>query len=209
MKKIILLILLPFTLQAQKNYTQSLEKYMDAQMKIKGFNGVVLVAKQNKIVLKKAYGFADREWNVSNTADTKFRIGSITKQFTAASILQLAEQGKLNLDDKLSKYFPDFPKGDSVSIHMLLTHTSGIANYTAQAQFESLATLTLSKDSMLAFIRSKPYSFSPGTKYQYSNSGYFLLGCIIEKLSGQSYADYVQQNVWKKDLRFHLLPVMT
>ena len=198
MKKIIILVLLPFTLQAQKNYTQALEKYMDAQMKIKGFNGTVLVAKQNKVLLKKGYGFADREWNVSNTPDTKFRIGSVTKQFTAASILQLAEQGKLNLSDKLSKYFPDFPKGDSVSIHMLLSHTSGIANYTAQAQFESLATLTLSKDSMIAFIRSKPYSFSPGTKYQYSNSGYFLLGCIIEKLSGQSYADYVQQNIFAK-----------
>ena len=196
MKKIIFLILLPFTLQAQKNYTPSLEKYMDAQMQIKGFNGVVLVAKQNKILLKKAYGFADREWNVSNTVETKFRIGSITKQFTAASILQLAEQRKLSLEDKLSKYFPDFPKGDSVSIHMLLTHTSGIANYTAH--FGNLATVSLSKDSMIAFIKSKPYSFSPGAKYQYSNSGYFLLGCIIEKLSGQSYADYVQQNIFTK-----------
>lgn len=110
MKKIIILLLLPFALSAQKNYTQLLEKYMDAEMKFKGFTGAVLVMKQNKVLLKKGYGLADREWNIPNTPETKFRIGSITKQFTAACILQLAEQGKLSLDDKLSKFIPSFPK---------------------------------------------------------------------------------------------------
>jgi len=198
MKKIIILILLPFTIAAQKNYPQLLEKYMDAEMKFKGFTGAVLVMKENKILLKKGYGLADREWNISNTPETKFRIGSITKQFTATCILQLAEQGKLNLEDKLSKFIPSFPKGDSVTIHMLLNHTSGIANYTAQKDFLNLATLSLTKDSVIAFIKSKPFSFSPGTKFQYTNSGYFLLGYIIEKVSGETYADYVQQNIFNK-----------
>jgi CubicO group peptidase (beta-lactamase class C family) len=198
MKKIIILLLLPFALSAQKNYTQLLEKYMDAEMKFKGFTGAVLVMKQNKVLLKKGYGFADREWNIPNTPETKFRIGSITKQFTAACILQLAEQGKLSLDDKLSKFIPSFPKGDSVTIHMLLNHTSGIANYTAQKEFLNLATVSLTKDSMIAFIKSRPFSFSPGTKFQYTNSGYFLLGYIVEKVSGQSYSDYVQQNIFNK-----------
>ena len=130
MKKILTLMLFPITLMAQKNYTELLEKYMQAENQIKGFTGSVLVMKNNKVLIRKAYGMADREWNVANTPDTKFEIGSITKQFTAASILQLVEQGKLSLDDKLSKFIPSFPKGDSVTIHMLLNHTSGIASYT-------------------------------------------------------------------------------
>lgn len=112
---------------------------------------------------------------------TKFRIGSITKQFTAVCILQLAERGKLNLDDKLSKYIKDYPKGDSVTIHMLLNHTSGIKNYTDIGAFWPKAILPLSLDSMIAIFKNEPYDFSPGTQWNYSNSGYFLLGVIVEK----------------------------
>src|SRR5476649_2693561 len=120
MKKIFFLLLLPITSLAQKNYSQELDRYVQAQTIVKGFSGAVLVMKKNLVLLKKAYGLADREWNIANTTDTKFRIGSITKQFTAACILQLIEQGKLNADDKLSKFIPGFPKGDSVTIDMLL-----------------------------------------------------------------------------------------
>ncbi len=196
MKKIIILLLFPFAASAQKNTSKALEKYMQAQMNVKGFTGAVLVMQHDKVLLKKGYGPASREWNVANTADTKFRIGSITKQFTATCILQLAELGKLNLNDKLSKFFPDFPKGDSVTIHMLLNHTSGIADYTEQKEFENVATLSWPKDSMLSFFRNRPYTHSPGTKFKYSNSGYFLLGCIIEKVSGQSYASYLQKYIF-------------
>jgi CubicO group peptidase (beta-lactamase class C family) len=198
MKKIILLLLLPFSLAAQKNYQQLLEQYMQAQADIRDFSGTVLVMKQNKMLLRKGYGMADREWNTPNTPDAKFRIGSITKQFTAACILQLVETGKLSLDDKLSKFYPDFPKGDSVTIHMLLNHTSGIANYTDLPEFGNAAKLSLSKDSMISFFKNKPYNFSPGAKWSYTNSGYFLLGCIIEKLSGQVYNDYLQKNIFDK-----------
>jgi len=198
MKKILFLFLLPITLVAQKNYPQLLDQYMQAQSTIRGFSGAVLVMKQNKVLLEKGYGLADREWNVSNTAETKYRIGSVTKQFTAACILQLIEAGKLSVGDKLSKFYPDFPKGDSVTIHMLLNHTSGIASYTDIKEFINVAALSLSKDSMISFFKNKPYNFSPGTKWAYNNSGYFLLGCIIEKLSGLSYSDYLQKNVFDK-----------
>ncbi len=183
---------------AQKNYSDQLDKYALAQMNVKGFSGAVLVMQKNKVLLKKAYGLADREWNIANTTDTKFRIGSITKQFTAACILQLIEQGKLNLDDKLSKFIPGFPKGDSVTLHMLLNHTSGIASYTDQTDFIKVATQTFSNDSMISFFKSRPYNFSPGSKFQYNNSGFFLLGYIIEKVSGQSYENYLRAHILDK-----------
>src|SRR5450432_3929632 len=145
--------------------------------------------KQNTALLRKAYGLADREWDIANTADTKFRIGSITKQFTAACILQLAEQGKLSIEDKLNKYIPDFPKVDSVTIQMLLNHTSGIASYTDQPEFGNVAKLTWSIDLMILFFKTKPYNFPPITKFQYNNSGFLLLSYIIEKTSKQSYND--------------------
>ena len=194
----LLLLLLPFTVTAQKNYPQLLDQYMTAQNKIKGFTGAVLVMQKNKVLLRKGYGMADREWNIPNTPETKFELGSLTKQFTAACILQLAEQGRLSIEDKLSKFLPSFPKGDSVTIHMLLNHTSGIANYTSQPQFANLATLSLRKDSMIAFFSNKPYTAAPGTRYQYTNSGYFLLGYIIEKVSGLSYDTYLKKNIFDR-----------
>src|SRR5689334_20150186 len=114
MKRILFLLLLPIASVAQKNYPQLLDQYMQAQTSVRGFSGTVLVMKQGKVLLEKGYGFADLEWKISNTTETKFRIGSVTKQFTAACILQLAEAGKLSVDDKLSKFFPGYPKGDSV-----------------------------------------------------------------------------------------------
>jgi CubicO group peptidase (beta-lactamase class C family) len=198
MKKIFLLLLLPIAVSAQKNYTKLLDQYMQAQMNVKGFNGVVLVMQHDKILLKKAYGPADREWNIQNTANTKFRIGSITKQFTASCILQLIEQGKLSLDDKLSKFIPGFPKGDSVTIHMLLNHTSGIPSFTELKDFGSYERLSLTKDSMIRYFETRPYDFSPGTKWQYNNSGYFLLAYILEKTTGQSYENYLRQNIFDK-----------
>ena len=198
MKKILFFLLLPLTSVAQKNYQQLLDQYMQAQTTVRNFSGAVLVMKQNKVLLEKGYGLADREWNIPNTTETKFRIGSVTKQFTAACILQLIEAGKLSADDKLSKFFPGFPKGDSVTIHMLLNHTSGIASYTDTRDFMNVARLDLPKDSMISFFKNKPYNFSPGSKFSYNNSGYFLLGAILEKISGLSYDDYLRKNIFDK-----------
>lgn len=192
------LLLLSLVSKAQKNYPSLIDQYLHAQAKVNDFSGAVLVAKNDKVIYEKAFGLANREWNIPNTVRTKFRIGSITKQFTAAAVLQLVESGKLHLEDKLSKYFPDFPNADSVTLHMLLTHTSGIKSYTSMAKFATVKTLPYEKDSVVAFFKSEPYEFSPGTKYNYNNSGYFLLGYIIEKVSGYTYSDYVYNNLVKK-----------
>ena len=200
MKKILplILFLFHFAAIAQNNSAKQMDDYMQAEFSVKEFNGTVLVVQKGKTIYQKAFGMADREWNVPNTVQTKYRIGSITKQFTAACILQLAEQGKLSLDDKLSKYIPDYPKGDSVTIHMLLNHASGIKNYTDLAEFWPKAVLPLTPDSIIAYFKYQPYDFSPGTKWNYSNSGYILLGYIIEKVSGKKYNQYLQENVINK-----------
>src|SRR3954471_8620654 len=199
MKKLFIsFLLLPVVSLAQKNISTLLDNYMQAQVNVNEFTGTVLVAQRGKIIYEKAFGMADREWNIPNTIQSKFEVGSITKQFTSACILQLVEQGKLSLDDKLSKYFADFPKGDSVTIHMLLSHTSGIKDYTQVPEFGKVATLPLEKDSMVALIKKQSYVFPPGTKWSYSSSGYFLLGYILEKVSGKSYGDYVYNSVFQK-----------
>src|SRR5450432_531700 len=199
MKKLFIsFLLLPVVSLAQKNISTLFDNYMQAQVNVNEFTGTVLVAQKGKIIYEKAFGMADREWNIPNTVQSKFEIGSVTKQFTSACILQMVDQGKLSLDDKLSKYFADFPKADSVTIHMLLTHTSGIKNITEVTEFGKVATLPLEKDSLVALIKKQPYIFSPGTKWSYSSSGYFLLGYIIEKVSGKSYSDYVYNNVIQK-----------
>ena len=188
----------PVTSIAQTNYSSTIGKYMEAQANVKEFSGVILVANNGAIIYQKAFGYSDREWKINNTLDSKFEIGSLTKQFTAAAILLLAEQHKLSLNDKLSAYFPGYPKGDSVTIHMLLNHTSGIADYTGLPRFFALHTLPLAKDSVIALFKNQPYTFSPGTKWNYSNSGYFLLGCIVEKISKQSYGDFLKQHILDK-----------
>jgi CubicO group peptidase (beta-lactamase class C family) len=199
MRKLVAFILLvPLAVTAQKDYPSLLNKYMEAQTKVNGFSGNVLIARKGKVIYKKAFGLANREWDVPNTIQTKFKIASVTKQFTAAAVLQLAEVGKLNLEDKLSKYFPDFPKGDSVTLHMLLTHTSGIKSYTSLPNFSYISALPYTKDSVIALFKNLPYDFSPGTQWRYNNSGFFLLGCIIEKVSGQVYSDYMLKNVFRQ-----------
>ena len=191
-------LVLPIKSVGQNNYALAIDKYMQAQVKINEFSGVVLVTAKDKVIYKKAFGYADREWKIPTTIDTKFEIGSLTKQFTAAAILQLAEQKKLFLDDKLSIWFPGYPKGDSVSLHMLLNHTSGITDYTSLPNFYELHTLPLAEDSVIALFKNQPYKFSPGTHWSYSNSNYFLLGCIIEKVSGKTFADFLYDNIIKK-----------
>lgn len=197
-KSILLLLLFPFAVSAQKSYTARVDDYMNGQIKINDFSGNVLVAQNGKVIYEKAFGLADRELNVKNNLESKFQIGSLTKQFTASAILQLAEAGKLKLNDTIGTYFPGFPKGDSVTIHMLQNHTSGIRNYTGIPEFWKIAATRLEKDSMVALIKRQPFDFSPGSKFNYSNSGYFLLGYIIAKASGESYSDYVLNKVVKK-----------
>lgn len=193
MKLVLIILLFPTLIFGQKNVEANLAKYMQAQVEVNHFSGTVLVTKNGHVLLKKAYGLADYEWNIKNTIDTKFQLASVTKQFTATAILLLVEKGKLCLDDKLSKFLPDYPKADSVAIHMLLSHTSGLA-----MGFKEIALSSMDKDSAYVKIKRIPYEFSPGTKSGYSNIGYYLLAKIIEKVSGEKYAVFLKKNIFEK-----------
>lgn len=196
MIKLFFLLFIPIATYGQINPAVSIENYMKAQAGIKQFTGAILVVKQGKVLYEKAFGEADKEWHAQNTSKTKYRIGSNTKQFTAACILKLAEQGKVQLDDKLSKYLTGYPKGDSVTLHMLLTHTSGITDYTNLDEFwNSYAYLPIKPDSFISVFKNKPYDFLPGTQCRYSNSGYYLLGVIIENVSGENYSDFLNSKI--------------
>lgn len=153
----------------------------------------VLVAKDGKILVEKGYGFADLGNRVPATPNTKFRIGSISKQFTAAAILKLAEEGKLSLQDTLAKFISDYPRANEVTIHHLLTHTSGIHSYTSKPGFLEGATVGVKPEAHIKAFQNDPYDFDPGQKWLYNNSGYYLLGYIIERASGKSYAEYLRQ----------------
>lgn len=190
---VLLFTILPTVLFCQKNTAAAIEKYMQAQHDINQFSGTVLVSKNDTVLFKKAYGFADYEQKIKNTIDTKFQLASVTKQFTAAAILQLVQDGKLSLNDPLSRFIPDYPKADQVTIHMLLSHSSGLA-----MGFKNIATSTMSADSAYNEIKKMPYEFEPGTNTAYSNIGYYLLAKIIESVSGEKYSTYLQKHIFEK-----------
>ena len=158
----------------------------------------VAVVKNGRTVLAKGYGFADLENDVPATAETVYRIGSITKQFTSAAIMRLMEQGKLSLDDTLQKFLPNFPtQGNRVTVRHLLNHTSGIKSYTSLGpKWQRVIRLDLVPDSLVALFANEPFDFKPGDAWLYDNSGYFLLGMIIEKLSGKPYGQYLQDELF-------------
>jgi CubicO group peptidase (beta-lactamase class C family) len=162
------------------------------------FNGTVLVAEHGKVIFKKGYGLANMEWNIPNTPDTKFRLGSLTKQFTAMLVMQLVEQGKLKLDGKITDYLPDYPKatGDKITIHNLLTHTSGIPNFTDLPALGAVNRNPYKPADFMKTFSGLPLKFEPGSTFAYSNSGYFVLGVIIEKVTGKSYDKVLQVNIF-------------
>ncbi|MGD8538258.1 MAG: serine hydrolase [Candidatus Aminicenantes bacterium] len=162
------------------------------------FNGTVLVSEAGKVIFKKGYGLANMEWSIPNKSDTKFRIGSITKQFTSMLVLQLVEKEKIDLDGKLSDYLTYYRKdtGEKVTIHHLLTHTSGIPSYTGLPNFfDEVSRNPYPVEEFVKTYCSGDLEFEPGSKYVYNNSGYFLLGAIIEEVSGQSYEDVLKANI--------------
>ncbi|MBV9923741.1 MAG: serine hydrolase [Acidobacteria bacterium] len=157
----------------------------------------VIVVKNGKTLLRKGYGLADVELGVKVEPDMVFRLGSITKQFTAASILLLAEQGKLSLSDDMTKFFPDYPaKGRVVTVEHLLTHTSGIKSYTSIPAWHKLLRNDMAVAEVIDLFKNEPPDFAPGEQWAYNNSGYFLLGAIIEKVSGMTYEQFLQKNIF-------------
>ena len=174
-----------------------MEQVIQGHVSAGTFMGTVLVARDGAVVLDKAYGMANLELDVPNTTATKFRLGSITKQFTAASILLLEERGKLKIDDKVKTYLPDAPMAwDRITVFNLLTHTSGIPNFTALADYGTIKLSARTAEASVAAVRDKTLDFGPGEKMSYSNSGYLVLGAIIEKVSGQSYEKFVTENIF-------------
>ena len=181
------------------NAMRELEIYLDNLSAEDKFSGVLLVAKDGVPIFKKAYGLANRNTNTANNTETKFNLASMNKMFTAVAIAQLAEQGKLSFEDTISKHLPDYPNktiADKVTIHQLLTHTSGMGIYQNEKFFAQVDRIRTIAD-LLPFYANEPLAFEPGTKWQYSNSGFAVLGLIIEKVSGQNYFDYVQKNIFK------------
>lgn len=172
------------------------EKLVDSLLgsliKPDGPGAAVLVARDGRVLFQKAYGLAQVEGRVQADPDTKFRIGSITKQFTAAAILKLQEEGRLSVNDPLTRFLPDYPRGGEVKVHHLLTHTSGIHSYTDKPDFIASVTTPVKAEDQIRSFKNDPFDFDPGKKWLYSNSGYFLLGYIVEKVSGRSYGDYLR-----------------
>jgi len=201
MKKIITLVLTVFalTINAQTDIQKAnrIDSIFSEYAKKNQFNGSVLISKKDKILLSKGYGMANFSYDVPNTATTKFKLASVSKQFTAMAILMLHEKGKLSVDDKLNKYIPDYPAGEKISIHHLLTHSSGIPNVTDLPKFDSIMVLPHTLEKTISYTKKLPLEFEPGSKFKYSNSGYILLSFIIEKTSGKNYGGFMKENIFE------------
>ena len=178
--------------------TAKIQDVLSLAHKYRQFNGSALVVEKGNVIYRGALGMANIEWGISNTPETKFRLGSITKQFTSMLILQLVDQGKIKLDGKLTDYLPDYRKdvGDKVTIHNLLTHTSGIPSYTDQPGFfENVSRNPYKVADFVKKYASGDLLFEPGSKFAYNNSGYFLLGAIIERVTGKPYEQVLRENI--------------
>lgn len=184
-------------------YSQNIESKIDSLLlnvfKDKnGPGGDFLVAKDGKIIYQKSFGKANLELDVNLTSENVFQIGSMTKQFTAISVLILEEKGKLNVNDPISKYIPDYPMGEKITLHHLLTHTSGIKDFTRMKSLQEISKKEMTPKMIVDFFKNEPVDFLPGEKFDYNNSGYVLLGHIIELVSGVEYEEFIQKNIFDK-----------
>jgi CubicO group peptidase (beta-lactamase class C family) len=170
---------------------EKLEEFMEEKAKEVNFNGTVLVTKDGKVILSKGYGYADQDKKIKNTPETVFHIASLSKSFTALSILQLEEKGELSTNDTISNYFPDFPNGEKIKIHHLLNHTSGLPELLTLVKKDEEHSL----EELYNAVKESKLDFEPGEKYAYSNSGYLLLALILEQQSEMTMADYMQKNI--------------
>ncbi len=176
---------------------EKVDEYLKTFVKNDRFSGVVLIAQNDEIVLSKGYGYANRELGVKHTPEMKFRLGSITKQFTTMAIMQLHEKEKLSIYDPISHYLPDYPDGDRITIHHLMSHTAGIPSFTSFPDYTKTMMIPATPEDLIDRFRDKPLEFEPGEKFSYSNSGYILLGYILEKVAGQPYEDYVREHIFE------------
>jgi CubicO group peptidase (beta-lactamase class C family) len=181
--------------EGDKDIARKLDAYLQTETKERGFTGAVLVARGGKVLFSKGYGYADLEWKVPNTPQTRFRIASMTKSFMATGILMLREQGKLELEDSICKYIDPCPQSwQAVNLRHLLTNTSGIKNHFWGSEADVNAART--REQILDFMRSKPLEFEPGTYVNYGNSAWYLLGVVMEKITGKSYDQVLKELIF-------------
>lgn len=202
LNRLVVLIIIQFsvtTLVIAQTEPEKISELMNQYAEYGQFNGSILVSENGAAIYKQGLGFANMEWDIPNQPNTKHRLGSITKQFTAMLIMQLVEQDKIDLNATVTKYLSDYPKknGDKITIHHLLAHSSGIPNYTSIRNFmKGKSRNPYTPEEFIAVFSDLPLEFKPGKEYAYSNSGYFLLGVIIEKVSGKSYEENLQENIF-------------
>ena len=192
-----LLIVALATASFAQDISAKADQFVSAFVKQNRFSGVVLVANHGKPIFEKAYGMANNEWGVPNTMDTRFRLGSVTKQFTAAGILKLEEMGKLKVSDKACDYLPACPEiWKPVSIHQLLTHTSGIPSFTDIPGYTKVKAFPSRYDEQVKLVWEMKMDFDPGTRFQYSNTGYVILGKIIDRAGGMPWEDFLRKEIF-------------
>ena len=200
---IFLLLLLFISYPLKSAFAQSLEFKIDQLITAKfndkdGPGGVFMVAKNGKPIYQKAFGKANIELGVDMKTEDLFQLGSMTKQFTAIAILMLQEKGELSTDDAISKYITDYPAGSKITIHHLLTNTSGIKDFTKMKSLQDIAQKEMTPKMIVDFFKNEPVDFLPGERFEYNNSGYVLLGYIIELVSGETYKDFIDKQIFQK-----------
>jgi len=196
---VVALLLMVAVQVAAATKAEQIDTLLTKASELRQFNGTVLVADASGVIFKKGYGYANFEWQIPNAPDVRFRLGSITKQFTSMAVMQLVAEGKLALDRKITDYLPDYRKdtGDRITITHLLNHTSGIPSYTSQPGF--FAEVSRDPYTVADFVKkhaSGDLEFEPGSKWAYNNSGYFILGAIVEKVTGKPYAEVLQERIF-------------
>ena len=182
---------------ASPDFGPKADEYLSPYAEAHALSGAVLFIKDGRVLIRRAFDQANREWGIPNEPTTRFRLASVSKQFAAAAILQLADQGKLSIDDPISKFYADAPaRWSKVTIKTLLNHTSGIADYTEAPDFDRSAPPSLTFEEIMKRVREQPLQFEPGSKFHYDNTGYILLGYVITKASGHTYGEYLKSHVF-------------
>ncbi len=184
--------------QELKELETKIDSYIKPYLEMNAWSGLINIYQDGKPIFQKGYGYANKEWEIKNSSETKFRIASISKVFTEVAVLHLVEAGKISLDDPLSQFIPDYPRGNEISIRQLLTHRSGIPHLNSFPNYNELNKLAYDLEEIIELFKHKPLDFEPGERYSYSNSGYILLVAIIEKVSGLSYDEFLQLHIYNK-----------
>lgn len=194
----LLIFLVTSTIVQAQELEDRVDRLLQSQVSVNGPGISLLIVKEGKPIYQKAFGNANLELNVPLTTESVFQIGSMTKQFTAIAILMLEEEGKLDLSAPLTQYIPNYPQGDLITMHHLLTHTSGIKDFTKMKTLRDIAQKDLSPKDLVDFFKNEPMDFAPGSEFRYNNSGYALLGYLIELVSGVTYEAFIEQRIFEK-----------